>query len=320
MDTIRDVADYRNADGLPPDGVDNGTDETSAVTAALRDGPGCVRIGPGCYRFGDVTVPAGVTFMGSGRATVITSNGAGRILSQENVNEWRVRDMLFDGEASGPWAEREDLGQCGICVKGSVEWEISGVVIRNVSGAGIQLESVYSASPFRSNGTLLNIQATGCYAGIRFDRRAEYINAGTLGCWENEFGCVIHGGNTKITNSNFNSNLTGLFIEDKDNGSHGSISNCLVNHNLQHSLHCRNAANGMLIDGCCFFGGTMDIQDCAGINLTSSIICCPVTVGGVHACRVSGNYVIPRDLAFTFSESTLVQTNFTADGPWEMNR
>jgi hypothetical protein len=32
----------------------------------------------------------------------------------------------------------------------------------------------------------------------------------------------------------------GISIEDKENGSHGAISNCLVNHNHKLALHCRD--------------------------------------------------------------------------------
>jgi len=311
----RDLRDFPNADDKPPDGQDNGADDTAAMRAALDAGPGLVRIGPGHYRFGDVTIPAGVTVQGAGRGTVIHKTGADTIFRQDKGNGWILRDLVLDGGAEGDWKERKDLGEAGILVKSSIEWEISGIVVRNVSGAGIQMTWVYTSSPWKTNGTILNVQATGSYAGIRFDERAEYINASALGCWDNVIGLVIHGGNIKVTNSNFNSNRTGVLIEDKDNGSHGSITNCLVNHNLEYSLRCRNVTNGMPVDACCFFDGTMLIEDSTGVSVTSGIISCPVKVTGKGVNRIAGNYVIPKDRAFDVSDSTIVQDNFSAEGP-----
>ena len=315
----RNLRDFPNAGGDPPDGLDNDVDDTVAMRAALAAGPGLVRIGPGHYRFGDVTIPAGVTVVGTGRGTVVHKSDAKTIFRQDKNNNWILRDLVFDGGAEGVWKERKDLGESAILVKSSIEWEISGVVVRNVSGAGIQMTGVYSSSPWKTNGTIANVQATGCYAGVRFDERAEYINASALGCWENVIGLVIHGGNVKVTNSNFNSNLTGVLIEDKSNGSHGSITNCLVNHNLKYSLHCRNVTNGMPVNACCFFGGTMLIENCKGVTVTSGIISCPVKVTGKSVNRIADNYIISGSLTLESPESAIVQGNFTADGPWREN-
>ena len=316
----RNLRDFPNADGKPPDGLDNGVDDTAAMRAALAAGPGVVRIGPGHYRLGDVTIPADVTVKGTGRGTVIHKGGATTIFRQDKGNGWILRDMVLDGGAEGDWKERKDLGETGVLVASSIGWEISGLVVRNVSGAGVQMKWAYSSSPWKTNGTIMNVQAMGSYVGLRFDERSEYINASALGCWENVIGCVIHGGNIKITNSNFNSNLTGIFIEDKDNGSHGSITNCLVNHNVEYSLRCASVVNGMSVDACCFFSGTMLIENCQGVSVTSGIISCPVKVAGKGVNRIAGNYVISGSLTRQSPESAIVQDNFTAGGPWEMNQ
>jgi len=131
---------------------------------------------------------------------------------------------------------------------------------------------------------------------------------------------VIHGGNIKVTNSNFNSNLTGMLIEDKDNGSHGSITNCLLNHNYLHSLHCRNAENGMIVNACCFFYATMLIENSKGVNITSSQIGCNVTVAGEGVNRIAGNNLHVGKFTREFSPDTILQDNFTPDRSWERNR
>ena len=114
--------------------------------------------------------------------------------------------------------------------------------------------------------------------------------------------------------------ITSLYIEDGNNGSHGAVSNCLINHNEKVGLHCRRARNGMTISNCCIFCGELIIEDCAGINLTSGIISCDMRIRGDRANRVSGNYIIPGEYRFEMPPPTLVQDNFTDAGPWEMNR
>lgn len=316
----RTLRNYTNADGAAPDGLANGSDDTVALQAAMAGGPGVVETGPGFFRCGDVTIPAGVTLVGAGRATVIRSNGAKRIFSQEKVNEWRLRDLTLDGEAEGDWRKRKDESRNGVFVTACGDFEISGIEARNFNGAGVQLTWIYTASPFRTNANLFNIMAVGNYAGIRFDERAEYMNASMLGCHANVFGCVIHAGNVKITNSNFTSNLTGVYIEDKDNGSHGSISNCLINHNERYSLHCREVRNGMVIGDCCFFDGDMLLENCVGVNVSSGILSCSITSAGSGTNRIAGNFVIPeKNGRWEFSEATIVRDNFTRAGPWDQN-
>jgi len=306
---VRYLTDYLNADGKVPDGLDNAIDDTGAMKLALSAGPGVVQIGPGHFCFGDIEIPSDVMVVGSGPATIIHTNGEAVIFRQEKINRWALRDLVLDGEAKGNWKERKDEKQSGILIAYSTEWEISGLVIRNMNGAGIEMTYVYSSSPWKSNGTIINVQSTKNFAGIRYGKRAEYINSSMLGCYENVIGCVINGGNNKITNSNFNSNLTGILIEDKDNGSHGSITNCLVNINEEYSVLCRGVKNGMLINSCCFFGATMLIEESEGVNVTSGIIACNVKVIGEKTNRIAGNN-IRGDFTYEFSPSTIVQDNF----------
>lgn len=310
---VRNLSDYTNNDGKVPDGLDNAIDDTDAMKSALSAGPGVVRIGPGHFRFSDVEIPSDVMVVGSGLSTVVHPIGTKVIFHQKKKNRWILRDMVLDGGADKNWKERKEQGQSGILIEHSTEWEISGLVIRNMNGAGVEITYAYSAAPWKNNGTIINVQSIRNYVGIRFGKRAEYINSSALGCYENVIGCVINGGNIKITNSNFNSNLTGILIEDKENGSHGSITNCLVNHNQKYSLLCREVNNGMLINSCCFFGGTMLIEDSEGVNVTSGIIACDVKVIGEKTNRIAGNN-IRGDFTYEFAPSTIVQDNFPSFG------
>ena len=319
--SARILTDYRNVDGQFPDGlIKDDADDTHALRTALDEGPGVVLVPPGFYRFGNATVPPGVTLIGSGRGTVVLlSKGAKRIFYQ-NVNDWRIRDMLLDGGAElKSWQIRQDLGENGVEVSGCTGFEISGLIVNNFNGAGIKISHT-AASPYcqvAAAANMFNIAAGGNHTGIRFDTRAEYMNASMLTCQGNIIGCTIHGGNVKVANSNFTNNLTGMLIDDHENGSHGAISNCLINHNQQLALLARNVVNGMTIDNCAFFGGGIRIDNCKGVSITSSIIACNVKTIGDGVNRIANNYIIIQGKSFEFCPTTIIENNFTDTGPWE---
>lgn len=316
----KSITEYRNADGHFADGTD-GSDDSVALRAALADGPGIVRIPSGVYRIGEVTIPAGVTLAGAGRATVVRlAQGAKRVFLQDGVDDWRLRDMLLDGGAeTDSWPTRQDRGENGVELRRCTGFEISGIVVNNFNGAGVAIDHT-KKSPYCSwatAGHLFNIAAGGNHTGVRFDTRAEYMNASMLTCQGNVVGCVIHAGNVKIAASNFTNNLTGIFIEDHENGSHGAISNCLVNHNQTLALLARNVGAGMALDNCAFFCGGISIENCKGVSITSGIIACDVKVAGEGVSRIAGNYMIIRGERFEFSPGTILEGNFTDAGAWK---
>jgi hypothetical protein len=316
----RSLSDFTNNDGSRPDGKDDLNDDTSAIQKALAAGPGVVYIGPGFYRWSEVSIPAKVTVVGAGPATVLRPHGAKSIFVQENLTEWGIRDLVLDGQAQGPWRNRKDEGLSGIRINKCADFTLSNITVKDFSGPGLQM--TYTLAPaegWSSPTTLDSITATGNYIGIRFDKRAEYMNATKLTCRHNVIGCVIHAGNAKIAASNFTTNIDGLLIEDKENGSHGAISNCLINHNERYALLARNAAYGMAIDNCCLFCGTIRLENCTGFNITSGIINATMEIAGKTANRIAGNYIIPEKCTFTFAPATIVQDNFTETGPWEKN-
>ena len=335
ISSVRQVSDYVNADGLAPDGRDNNIDDTEAIRKALADGPGIVYLGAGFYRCSNVTVPANVTLTGAGSATVIRSSGGKQIIVQESVDNWRIRDISLDGQAKGNWPDRKDEGRGGIVVNDCLGHEITGVHISNFNGAGLQLSYTVrfgAGSPespggvIESMANLARITAVYNYIGIRFDTRGEYMNATQLHCQQNVIGCVIHAGNVKISNSSFVTNIDGMIIEDKTNGSHGTISNCLFNHNDRYALLGRHITNGMAISNCCFFYGMIELSDCVGVNINSGMFACSIdTTASPKANRIADNYVhndwndLEPGYTFKFSPATIVDDNFDPSGDWELN-
>lgn len=299
----------------------SGDDHSAALQKILYAGPGVVRIGPGTFQIHDVTIPANVTLIGSGPATILKASQGRPVFRQENVAQWRLRDVTLDGEATGKWQERTEQQQHGLIVSRSWGYEISGVTIRNFHGAGLQISSTNNASAgFSDGGRLSQITAHDNFIGVRFDTRAEYITATQLDCHHNLIGVVIHAGNTNLATCNIGENIDGIVIEDHENGSHGSLTGCLVNHNARNALWCKNAANGMAITNCCFFYGTIKLENSRGVTISSGLLSCNIATEGDDANRIAGNHVIPLTFAFQLAPKTQVVGNFTKEGDWERNR
>ncbi len=316
--TTRNFKDFPLVDGVIPSGP---YAESARLKAALTAGPGIVNLDAGEYHFADVTIPAGVTLVGAGKATVIKLSrmtGVKRVFVQEGVNDWRLRDVMLDGETPmvDPSA-RVDSGENGIVISRCSGFEVSGVTVNNFAGIGIMVS--YTAGTAYGNwatsATIFNVSTEGNYVGFKFDTRSEYMNVSMLTSQGNYYGCIIHGGNVKIGTSQFVHNYTGMLIEDHENGSHGAISNCLINHNIRYSIQAINVANGMLINNCCFFYGDLDVKDSKGVSVTDSTIGCNVYFSGESANLFADNFIISG--THTFAPSTIVKGNYNEKGPWE---
>ncbi|MCX5661066.1 MAG: hypothetical protein NTW19_15365 [Planctomycetota bacterium] len=313
-----------------PSGLSEADDVTAALQAELDRGPGIVHLVAGRYVCAELRVPSNVTLAGEGAATVLllpelsgTRPATWAIIRQDEATGFELRDLTLDGQAQGPWEQRDDAGESGVITHRCWGYSLSGLTIKRFRGAGLQLTRTRlapDAAPFSNGGALDRIVAHDNFIGVRFDIRAEYLNATRLDCHHNVTGCVVHTGNVKLCNSNFCTNTDGVLIEDKENGSHGSISNCLINHNFRLALAARNAGNSMTIDNCCFFYGAIEIIDSAGIGVTSGLINCHIRTRGPRANRIAGNYIIPGEYEFDFAPATRVEGNYTDAGAWERNR
>ena len=300
-----------------------GGDVTASLQTVLDQGPGLVRLGPGEYRCAGLRIPAGVMLVGEGAATVLRLGDGEAVIQQEGVGDWALRDLVLTGNAEGDWTEREDRGERGIDISACGGYDVSGVRARHFHGAGVRIfwTNLFSGhAPFCNGGNLDRVTAHGCHTGILFDTRGEYLNAVALSAYHNLTGVVIHAGNVKLTGCNICSNVDGVYIEDHENGSHGALGNCLINHNQRHALWCRKVENGMTVDNCCFFYGDITLEDSKGVVISGGEIGCNLFTRGEGINRFAGNYIVPIPgicERFEFSPSTIIEGNFTAEGPWE---
>jgi len=105
-------------------------------------------------------------------------------------------------------------------------------------------------------------------------------------------------------------------LDNDQDGSHGAVSHCLLNHNQRYALLARGVRHGMAIDGCCFFYGTIGLEESRGVNITDGLISCAIKSFGGGANRIAGNHVILRNEKWELAPSTMVEGNFTEAGPW----
>ena len=312
----RNLCDFKCADGKAPDGLDNKRDDTAALVAAMSAGPGIVHIGPGHYRFGAVAIPAKVSVVGSGRATIIRSNGAKRIFSQAGVGEWALKDLALDGETTAEVYKVTDKGRQGLYAEKCYDFTIQNVAAMRFEGVAIEFyQTDRQAAAFCNGGTISGLTLYNNYAGISFSERAEYMTSTQIKSYRNVYGCIIHGGNISIADSHFCMNETGIYIEEKENDSHGSVSNCLINHNTKYAVHARGVQNGHNFIGCSIFYGMIKLIDCRGIKIASGTIACDLVVEGESANLIIGNYIVPSHMdTCTLAPSTIVRDNFDDTG------
>ena len=311
----RHLKDFLGPGEFAPDKDDPQRDDSALLQRALNAGPGKVRLDPGTLLCRNVSVPSGVMLVGSGSATIIRSRSVEPVFAQKKCRDWTIRDLVVEGKGEGNWHLRDDAEHVGILIDGCHAYEISGVTLRNFDGAALQITHTNLAdAAFSNGGKLERITAVGNHTGVRFGVRGEYVTATQLNCSRNIAGCVINAGNTNIAASNFCGNFDGLILEDRENGSHGTIQGCLLNHNERYALRARTVDNGMTFSGCCFYYGAIELRDCSGVNMVNGQINCHVTVLGKSANRFAGNLIVPDHYQFRFDQATLLHDNFSKVG------
>jgi hypothetical protein len=275
-------------------------------------------IGPGFYRVGNVAIPARVAVVGAGAATVLRSNGAKRIFNQSGVGEWALREVMLDGESKAQGPAVPDNGRQGLYVTGCHSFEIRNLTACHFEGIAVEFSRTdLKAASFCNGGSITGLATYDNFAGVAFSVRAEYITASHIRAYRNATGCIINGGNMTIGDSHFCTNNVGILLEDRENGSHGSVSNCLINHNGQYAVLAKDVQNGHNFVACSIFYSTIRLENCRGIKFASGTLACGLVVKGDAANQIMGNYIVgamarPWDL----SPATQIKDNFSDKGPF----
>lgn len=295
-------------------------DCTEYFCQALKETKGILHITPGVYLVNDIEIPDDTILEGEGNTTVIKSAGSNTIFRLKGKKGWSIRNLKIEGTIADK--SPENSGFKAISIESCWSFDIARVSICNCDGIGIDiLETPLTKekAAYCDGGNLSQITLKNNFTGIRFDQHAEYINAIQINAYNNVTGCIIHAGNVKIANSNFCNNYNGMLIKDKPNGSHGSISNCLFNHNENCALKAVDIRYGMAISGCCFYYGKIEFDNCRGVNISNGQISCDIAITGNAKNQIINNYIIPENWNFKIAEPTLLSGNFTDNDTWQPN-
>ena len=332
--SVRYLHWFKDANVHAPDGKDNMCDYTAAMTAALNIGPGIVNIAPGYYRIGNVTIPEKVILIGSGESTFIRSNGAKRIFSQSGVSHWAIRDLVLDGQTKFGADSNSDIGmqslyskdgnsipdngKTGLFIENCYAFEIRNMVAHHFEGKAVEISrSNLNLDAFGNGGTIDYLTLYHNNTGIAFSERAEYITATHIKSYRNVFGCIINGGNITIGESTFCTNETGILLQDKENGSHGAVVNCLINPNMKYAILAKDVYNGHNFVGCSIFDGTLKMENCRGIKIASGTIDCLIAIDCNEVNLIGGNFMTNSYMkTCKISPTTIVKDNFTVKGVW----
>lgn len=209
-----------------------------------------------------------------------------------------------------------DTGKNGIYVTGESSDALEGLRIRNCllsSFGGSAIKALNTGYPTR--GFMLDsCRIRNCWAGINLDQKTEYwkiSNVISTGCY---YGIIDNGGNNLISNSGFDSNTVGMWIDDvsgsHSNNTHGSISNCSFNHNTQAALVTTGTGanlleSGMVFTGCQFWFSGLNIDHAYGFSFCDCNFgtTTPVTI------NASQSIIFANCLFRTASDSPFTITN-----------
>ncbi|MCC6683043.1 MAG: hypothetical protein IT445_19265 [Phycisphaeraceae bacterium] len=272
-------------------------------------------------------MPAGVSLVGCGPATVILASDPHRpVFDQQSVGDWSIRHLKIDGSATQPWQQRQDQQHCGLRIRDCWGYHVADIDAVAFAGSAIHIDHTRlgnDGAAFCDGGVVERVRCRNNHTGIHFDERGEYVGLFECRIFHNRIGCLIQAGNVRLNSTNICNNFDGVVIDDKENGSHGVMAHCLLNHNEHLALHARGVRNGMIIADSCLYGGGVRVEDSRGVHLANCQIDGPITIRGGGANALTANYIIADygdHHVYELSTATQVQANFTQSGPWRMNR
>lgn len=277
------------------------TDRAAAIQTML-DSTGYCKLGPGIFYISGVDLNNYNRIEGSGPSTevhLLKTAGAKNYCFKMG-NYCSISNMNLYGANSSYTIQETIEDEHGILFSANADGEESGPSFRayctvqdcqfwKFAGGGITCHNT-------GYGTycslyVVNCLMESCCVGINIDYWSEYhkfTNCCAHGCW---YGCINNGGNNIINSCNFSSNKVGILMDNSSgkmiNNSHGTISNCAINHtnsNTGDGIKAIGMSNGEMITGCQFFYSNIELVNCSGFvfnsNLFGGSTVNPITLDG----------------------------------------
>jgi hypothetical protein len=224
---------------------------------------------------------------------------------------WEFENVVLECSAPGPaflaqfhaWAIQGKVRlegnpqAVGLRIEVSRAYSVTGMRFQ-VFGTAVQVidRRDLSDKPRGDRGKFTDIIAMNCGTGFDVGNGAEYgtfTNISALGC---ERGVVVNGGSNQFNGGNVVDCTDGIVLVAGPNHAHGGFHGMNVNHNRRHNLLAKDIAYGHTFTGCHFYGdgpdkGTIQLTNCAGINITGGQLDCAVIADGGKGNVVANNVI-----------------------------
>lgn len=194
--------------------------------------------------------------------------------------------------------------QTGISFSG-----IRGLRIRNMVFKSI-MTAIYGTqcgSRIHETGFISDCHFKDCITGIFADTRCEYMTISNCVLCQCSTAIKIKGGNILTTGCQITDGSIGVHILDGENGGHGVISGCQINHNTE-SIKMIKVPNGYTITGSNIFYGKLTVDNCGSqIVLSGNTLACEVAISN-SVVVATGNTFHESNFSAITDESSTIRT------------
>lgn len=225
--------------------------------------------------------------------------------------------LTLNGEFTLFKVSRSEVTIEGLTLIGDTSKSQTGVYFTNVRGLRIRnmifksiMTGIYGTqcgSGVHESGFISDCHFKKCTTGIFADTRCEYLTISNCILNQCNTGIKIKGGNILTTGCQITDGGIGLHIQDGQNGGHGVVSGCQINHNTE-SIKMINVPNGYTITGSNIFYGELTVDNCGSqIVLTGNTLACKVTITN-SVVVANGNTLHESDFSAITDEASTIRT------------
>lgn len=256
------------------------SDRTADIRAKLEQYGTC-HLGSGMFVVSGLDMPDKTTLTGEGGATELLLPAAEQAGYVVKIGSFcTIRDLFLQGDPKQT-QRPEGVGERhGILFEGTATLKdysnqprnsiISGCFITGFSGGGITCRDTgYSTI---SSLIVSHCHIMYCGVGINISHFSEYHKFDSILSEKNCYGLINNGGNNMFVNCGFNSNTTGVLMDNAQgqspNNSHGSMVGCTINHtdgNNGIGIMSLGTKAGYIFTGCQVFYSKIVIEDSDGL-------------------------------------------------------
>ena len=226
--------------------------------------------------------------------------------------------LTLSGEFTLFKVSRNDICIEGLTIIGDKSKNQTGVSFTNIRGLRVRnmvfksiMTAIYGTqcgSTIHETGFISDCHFKECTTGIFADTRCEYMTISSCILNQCGTGIKIKGGNILTTGCQMTDGWIGMEILDGENGGHGVVSGCQINHNAE-SIKMINVPHGYSITGTNIFYGKLTVDNCGSqIVLTGNTLACKMAITN-SVVVANGNTFHESNFSAETDASSVVRTS-----------